>query len=129
MLLIERVGQRKLAIPPFWISAVALVAVGLWADVSSLLVISCFIVFSVANAVSTALTGVYPGEVFPPEIRGAGVGFATATSRVGAAAGTFLLPLTVSEFGVATAMLCAAAISLIGGVVSHYLPRRPRSCC
>ncbi|MDI3406460.1 MFS transporter [Streptomyces cavernicola] len=121
VVLIERVGRRKLAIPPFWISAVALVVVGLWADVSPLLVISCFIVFSVANAISTALTGVYPGEVFPTEIRGAGVGFATAASRVGAAAGTFLLPLAMSEFGVATAMLCAAAISLIGGVVSHFL--------
>ncbi|POX42954.1 MFS transporter [Streptomyces sp. Ru73] len=121
VLLIERVGRRKLAVPPFWISAVALVAVGLWADASPLLVISCFIVFSVANAVSTALTGVYPGEVFPTEIRGAGVGFATAASRVGAAAGTFLLPLVVSGLGVATAMLCAAVISLTGGVVSHFL--------
>ncbi|CAL9615747.1 Inner membrane metabolite transport protein YgcS [Streptomyces sp. enrichment culture] len=121
VLLIERVGRRKLAVPPFWVSAAALIVVGVWADLSPLLVVACFLVFSLANAISTALTGVYPGEVFPTEIRGAGVGFATAASRVGAAAGTFLLPVVMSDFGVAVTMLCAAAISLIGGVVSHFL--------
>ncbi|MGW9132459.1 MFS transporter [Streptomyces sp. NPDC055681] len=77
--------------------------------------------FAIANAVSTALSGVYPGEVFSTEIRGAGVGFDTAASRIGAAAGTFLLPLAMSEYGVAAAMPCAAGVSLIGRVVSHFL--------
>lgn len=86
VLLIERVGRRKLAVPPFWISTVALVVVAFFSGTSAVLVLVCFLVFSLVNAASTALSGVYPGEVFPTEIRGAGVGFATAVSRVGAAA-------------------------------------------
>ncbi|MDI3406442.1 MFS transporter [Streptomyces cavernicola] len=121
VLLIERVGRRKLAVPPFWISTVALVVIALFADVSPALILVCFLVFSLVNAVSTALSGVYPGEVFPTEIRGAGVGFATAASRVGAAAGTFLMPLSAEGLGISTTMLLAAAISLIGGIVSHRL--------
>ncbi|MGY5106959.1 MFS transporter, partial [Streptomyces sp. 900105245] len=121
VLLIERVGRRKLAVPPFWISTVALVVVAFFSHTSAALVLVCFLVFSLVNAASTALSGVYPGEVFPTEIRGAGVGFATAVSRVGAAAGTFLLPLSVDSLGTSTTMLIAAAISLIGGIVSHRL--------
>ncbi|MGF9660715.1 MFS transporter [Arthrobacter crystallopoietes] len=118
---IERVGRRKLAVPPFWISAIALAGVALFAGASPAVVILCFLTFSFFNAVSTALTAVYPGEVFPTEIRGSGVGFATAASRVGAAVGTFVLPVSMEGLGVATTMMFAAAISLVGGVVSHFL--------
>lgn len=121
VVLIERVGRRKLAIPPFWISAAALLLVGLFAGASPTVVILCFLIFSFFNAVSTALTGVYPGELFPTEIRGAGVGFATAASRIGAAVGTFVLPVSMEGLGVATTMVFAAAVSIIGGVVSHFL--------
>ncbi|WP_307857021.1 MFS transporter [Pseudarthrobacter albicanus] len=121
MFLIEKVGRRKLAIPPMWIGAGALIIIGLFAHVSPIIILACFIIFSFANAVSTALTGVYPGEVFPTEIRGAGVGFATAVSRVGAAAGTFLLPLSISGLGIGTTMLFAAGICVIGALVSQRL--------
>ncbi|NIF78062.1 sugar porter family MFS transporter [Paraburkholderia sp. Cy-641] len=121
VLLIERVGRRKLAIPPFFISAIALMCVALFSHASSTIVLVCFFTFSFVNAVSTVLTGVYPGELFPTEIRGVGVGFATAFSRIGAAAGTFLLPLVITSFGVDTAMLIAAGISLFGGIVSYAL--------
>ncbi|GAB90169.1 MFS transporter [Gordonia rhizosphera] len=121
MFLIERVGRRMLAIPPMWIGSVALVIIGLFAHVSPLIILTCFVVFSFANAVSTALTGVFPGEVFPTEVRGAGVGFATAVSRIGAAAGTFILPLAVDGLGVGTTMLIAAAICAVGAVIAYYL--------
>ncbi|SOZ05332.1 Inner membrane metabolite transport protein YgcS [Cupriavidus taiwanensis] len=121
VMFIERVGRRKLAIPPFFISTIALLCVALFANVSPTLILICFFTFSFVNAISTTLTGVYPGEVFPTEIRGVGVGFATAFSRVGAAAGTFLLPLVIDSFGVGAAMLIAAGISLVGGIVSYFL--------
>ncbi|WP_444633965.1 MFS transporter [Cupriavidus oxalaticus] len=121
VMFIERVGRRKLAIPPFFISAIALLCVALFANVSPTLILICFFTFSLVNAISTTLTGVYPGEVFPTEIRGVGVGFATAFSRVGAAAGTFLLPLVIDSYGVGAAMLIAAGISLVGGIVSYFL--------
>lgn len=121
MFLIERVGRRKLAIPPMWIAAIALVVIGLFAHVSPIIILVCFMIFSFFNAVSTALTGVYPGEVFPTEIRGAGVGFATAFSRIGAAIGTFILPMSVAGLGVGATMLIAAGICVLGAVISQYL--------
>lgn len=121
MFLIEKVGRRKLSIPPMWIAAAALVVIGLFSHMSPMIILISFIVFSFFNAVSTALTGVYPGEVFPTEIRGAGVGFATAISRIGAAAGTFILPLSVAGLGVGTTMLIAASICVLGAVISQYL--------
>lgn len=121
MFLIERVGRRKLSIPPMWIGAIALIIIGLFSHVSPMVILACFVAFSFANAISTALTGVYPSEVFPTEIRGAGVGFGTAISRIGAAAGTFILPMSVVSLGVGATMMIAAAICAIGAIVSHYL--------
>jgi putative MFS transporter len=121
MFLIERVGRRRLSIPPMWIAAVALVVIGLFAHISPIIILVCFITFSFFNAISTALTGVYPGEVFPTEIRGAGVGLATAFSRIGAAAGTFILPMSVEGLGVGATMLIAASICVLGAVISQYL--------
>ncbi|TGN99569.1 MFS transporter [Burkholderia sp. USMB20] len=119
--LVEHVGRRNLAIPPFWISTVALVIVGLFSNGSTTVIMVAFLTFSFVNAISTALTGVYPGEVFPTEVRGVGVGFATAASRVGAAFGTFVLPITIQSLGIVVAMFIAAGISLFGGVVSQLL--------
>jgi dihydrodipicolinate synthase/N-acetylneuraminate lyase len=47
------------------------------------IVLGLFLVFSFFNAIYTTLTGVYPPEVLPTEIRGIGTGFATSVSRVG----------------------------------------------
>jgi putative MFS transporter len=123
---IEKVGRRKLGIPPFFISAIALMSVALFAHASPTIILVCFFTFSLVNAISTTLCGVYPGEVFPTEIRGVGVGFATAFSRIGAAAGTFLLPVVIGSYGVGTAMLIAAGISLFGGIVSYALAPETR---
>jgi hypothetical protein len=46
---------------------------------------SCFLTFSFFTVMYGTLTSVYPGEVFPTEIRGIGTGFAAAVSRIGAA--------------------------------------------
>jgi putative MFS transporter len=121
MLLVERVGRRKLSAPPLWICTVALIVIGLFSHASPTIVILCFAIFSFFNAIPTALTGVYPGEVYPTEIRGAGVGFGMAVSRIGAAAGTFVLPVVVNVYGVGPTMLIAALICGIGAVVSQAL--------
>jgi len=119
MYLIERVGRRKLAIPPMWIGAAALVVIGLFSHVSPMIILVCFLAFSFTNAISSSLCGVYPGEIFPAEIRGAGVGLATAFSRVGGAAGTFILPLSVQALGTGTTVLIAAGCCAVGGLVAQ----------
>lgn len=125
-MLVEKMGRRKLGIPPFFICALAFVMIALYADVSHTLVLICFFIFYFANTIPTALTGVYPGEVFPTEIRGIGIGFVTAVSRIGAAMGTFLLPLGIETYGIEMMIYIAAIICVIGGIVSYYLAPETR---
>ncbi|CAL9373476.1 Inner membrane metabolite transport protein YgcS [Streptomyces sp. enrichment culture] len=118
-ILIERVGRRLLVIPQFWMGAAALAMVGFFPAASPVLILVCFLLFSYTNAMSTAVTGVYPNEVFSTDIRGAGIGLATATSRIGAAAGTFLVPVALETIGVGSTMLVAAGLCAVGAVVTQ----------
>ncbi|MDI3387960.1 MFS transporter [Streptomyces sp. B-S-A8] len=121
LLLIERIGRRKLTIPQQWVCAAVLLIIGLWTSAPPAVILGCFLVFAFANAMCTALTGVYPGEIFPTEIRGIGTGFATAFSRVGAALGTFLLPWSMHHLGAGPSMLVAAGVCVVGALVSQAL--------
>lgn len=121
MLSIERVGRRKQAIVPFWIMAAALGVVGLWAGVPGWVLVACFAVFSFFNALSGNLTAVYPIEILPTAVRSTGVGVATACSRIGAAIGTFLLPVGIEAIGTAWCMVIAAGVCVAGAVTSHLM--------
>lgn len=121
MLTIERVGRRPQLIIPFWIMTVALVVVGLGPTAPAAVLVTCFAVFAFFNALQGNLAAVYPTEVFPTELRSTGVGVSTAFSRIGAAAGTFLLPVGISTIGIGPCMLVAAGLTLIGGVVSYVM--------
>ena len=83
--------------------------------------LALFLVFSFFNAMYTTLTGLYPAEVFPTEIRGIGTGFAAAVSRVGAGIGTFLLPWSMTNLGSGPTMLIAAGIAAVGAGLSQWL--------
>jgi putative MFS transporter len=120
-LTIELIGRRKQLIGPFWIMAVALLVIGLWAGAPPLLLVGAFAVFAFFNAMAGNLTAVYPIEVFPTDVRATGVGIANAFSRVGAAVGTFLLPVGIDAIGLAWCMVIGAAMCVIGAVVSHAL--------
>ncbi|MCW4466793.1 MFS transporter [Glutamicibacter sp. MNS18] len=121
VLLIDRRGRRSLTVPPQWVCFVLLLGLGLWVGAPMWFVLGCLLAFSFLNAGYTTLTGVYPGEVFPTEIRGLGTGFATAVSRVGAGFGTFVLPSLINNFGVERTMLMAAGVVLIGALISQWL--------
>ena len=119
--LVDRIGRRPLTVPPQWLCAVVLAVIALWAGAPAAVVLVCFLVFSFFNAGYTALTGVYPSEVLPTEIRGLGTGFACSVSRIGAAAGTFLLPWSMDNIGAGPTMLIAAGICAVGAGVSQVL--------
>jgi len=119
--MIERIGRRKMLLIPFWIQIAALVAIGVWVDAPPWLVVVGFALFTFFNAYACDLCGVYPSEVFPTEVRGLGVGVASAASRIGAALGVWLLPVALDTIGVQASMLLAAAICVAGAVVSHIL--------
>ncbi|MFF3560865.1 MFS transporter [Streptomyces sp. NPDC002574] len=119
-LVVDRIGRRRLLIPPFWITAGCLALVAVWPG-STPVIVAGFLFFIFLNAASSALTAVYPLEVFPTSMRTTGVGFAAAMSRVGAAIGTFLLPMGLDRFGVEFVRLVGAGVLALGGLVSHFL--------
>ncbi|MEU1513227.1 MFS transporter [Streptomyces sp. NPDC005811] len=121
LVLIDRIGRRRLTVPGQWFCAAVLAIIGLWSGAPAAVALTCFLVFAFANSMYTALTGVYPGEIFPTEIRGIGTGFATAFSRVGAALGTFALPWSMEHLGSGPSMLIAAGVCVVGAAVSQVL--------
>ncbi|MGW9432361.1 MFS transporter [Streptomyces decoyicus] len=128
-LVVDRIGRRKLLIPPFWITAVCLALVAVWPSSTPVIVVGFlfFLFFIFLNAASSALTAVYPLEVFPTSLRTTGVGFATAMSRVGAVVGTFLLPMGLDRFGAEFVLPVGAGVLALGGRVSQFLAPRPRT--
>ncbi|TWP37938.1 MFS transporter [Leekyejoonella antrihumi] len=119
MLVIEKVGRRSLLLTSFYVMVVTLAVLGIWGTAPAVILLACFAGFAFFNAVSDDLTGVYPAEIFPSELRGSGVGLAAAASRIGATAGTFLLPIGIDHFGIGPSLLAGAAICVVGLVVTH----------
>jgi putative MFS transporter len=121
VLLIDKVGRRALTVPPQWLCTVVLAIIGLWVGAPPFVVLALFLTFSFFTVMYGTLTSVYPGEVFPTEVRGIGTGFAAAVSRIGAALGTFLLPWSMANLGASVSMLIAAVIAGIGAALSQWL--------
>ncbi|MEA2378456.1 MAG: transporter, putative metabolite transport protein [Thermoleophilaceae bacterium] len=119
VLLMDRVGRRPMLILPFWVCAAALAVVGLAPEGPIALIIMCFVAFGFFNALSGTLTGPYPSELFATELRTTAVGIAAAASRIGAALGTFLLPIGLDNIGVGPSMLIAAGFCVAGAVVTQ----------
>ena len=119
MALIDKAGRRVFTVPPQWITLGIFLILGLWSGAPPVLVLALFLVFSFLNAVNGVLTSVYPGEVFPTDVRGAGTGFAAAISRLGAATGTFLMPIGIEKIGIHPVMLIMAVVVASGAIVSQ----------
>lgn len=121
MLTLERVGRREQVLATFAVTTVALSVIGFWGSAPGAVVVVCFTLFSLFNAAQGNLTVVYPSEIMPTEVRGTGIGFACAVSRLSAAAGTFLLPIGIDTIGIAACMGIGAGVLLIGGIVSYFM--------
>jgi putative MFS transporter len=120
VMLIERIGRRPLLIVPFWVTGAALVILGVVPKTAVTVIVLCFIVFALFNAGSSVLQWVYPSELFPTQVRGTALGFATSVSRVGAAIGTFLFPIGMARLGASNLMLLVGAVCAVGGIVSVF---------
>ncbi len=119
--LVERIGRRKLLIVPLWITGIALLIVAFDAVLPVWLVAISFFVYLFAYGAASILCGVYPMELFPTAVRTTGVGFASSVSRIGAATGTFLLPIALAHWGVGVTMAAMAAVCFAGAIVSQYM--------
>jgi MFS transporter, putative metabolite transport protein len=119
MLVIERTGRRRLLLTSFWVMVATTGLIGVWTGGPAAVLLAALVGFAFFNAISGDLTGVYPAEIFPSELRGSGVGFSAAMSRIGAAGGTFLLPVGIDKLGIGPSMLIAGAVCAIGLVVTY----------
>jgi putative MFS transporter len=113
------IGRRPMLIGCFWVMTITIAVIGGWSGAPGIIVVLCFALFSFFAAGAGMLCGVYPAELFPSQLRAQGTGVAAAFSRIGAAGGTFLLPLGITHLGIGPSVLIGAAISAIGLFVTY----------
>ncbi len=118
LLIIDRFSRRKFVIWSFILLAIPLLVLGLVPAAPVIVVLLSFGFFALVTTGTGNIEFVYPPELFPTSLRASGSGLAAATSRVGAAVGTFLLPLSVAQWGTHVTLILAGVIMLMGLIVS-----------
>ena len=94
---------------------------------SEMLVLVMFGAYAVFIGGAQVLELVYPNELFPTEVRAFAVGMGSSMSRIGSAAGTWLVPISLQSLGIAHTMYAAALVSFIGLLVSVWLAPETRN--
>jgi putative MFS transporter len=110
----ETIGRRRLYIWSFALMTLPLLVLALVPIEAAVLVVASFCFYAFVSGPTNVLSWSYPNELFPTHIRATAVGFATAMTRVGATAGTFLLPILLESIGTRPTMLVGAAVVASG---------------
>jgi len=116
-LMVDRVSRRGFLIGSFTTAAIAMLTLIAWPNVPPGPMIVLFATFAGVLSAASNLVYVYLPELFPTTARASGIGLAIATSRIGSAASTFLLPIVVADYGVRSALGACVAVLVIGAVV------------
>lgn len=119
--LVNIIGRRPLLIYSFLLSALALLGLGAFANSAEWVVLTFFGLYALFIGGAQVLQLVYPNEIFPTDIRAAAVGIGASLSRIGAAIGTWLVPISLVSIGIGNTMYAAAAVSAVGLLVSVWL--------
>lgn len=117
----ESMGRRPLLIWSFVAMLAPMVILAVAPSGPAPLVIGAFAFYALASGGPNILEWIYPNEIFPTEIRATANGVVTAISRIGAASGTFLLPLGLTTIGTGPTMLVAAGLTAAGLIVTMLL--------
>lgn len=125
--LINSIGRRSMLIYSFLFSGLALLGLGAFHAGSEVVILSLFGAYALFIGGAQVLQLVYPNELFPTEIRACAVGFGTSMSRVGAAVGTWLVPMALDSHGIAFTMYAAALVTLVGLAFAWALAPETRS--
>ncbi|WP_313221219.1 MFS transporter [Stutzerimonas nitrititolerans] len=125
--LINPLGRRNMLMHSFLWSGLALLLLGLFPDGGAQMTLLLFASYALFIGGAQVLQYVYPNELFPTEIRGSAVGLATSLSRIGAAIGTYLVPLSLTSIGIANTMLVAFGISMVGLLVTWLMAPETRA--
>jgi putative MFS transporter len=118
LVIVDWLPRRVFVVGSFTVTSLALLVSSAVAGLPDGLVVLSFAVFSCVLSAAQAQIYVYLPELFPTAIRASGLGIAVAASRLGAAAGTSLLPLCVIRFGIHAALYVCVITLALGGVVS-----------
>lgn len=117
MRLLDTAGRRRTIIWSFVLMVVPLAVLGWWPTAPVFVVIGCFCLYAFFAGGPGILEWLYPNELFPTSIRASAIGVAVAFSRIGAAVGTYLVPISLERLGTATTMYIGAGITVIGVLV------------
>ena len=121
--LIPRISRRAFLMSTFYGAGVILVVMTVWQSMPSYLALALLTSLALVLAIAITLEFLYPPELFPTELRASGVGLTVAISRIGAAGGTFLLPIINESFGVFASLgMCIGALFLGGIVCQVWAP-------
>jgi len=116
---VETLGRRPMTVIPFALMAIPLLALWLLPHGPVWFVILAFCFYAFVSGGPSLMEWIYPNELFPTEIRATAVGIVVAISRIGAATGTFLMPIGLDHLGVSGVMLIGAILTVIGFVVTY----------
>ncbi len=125
ILLVEKWGRIKLQVLGFAGMALGLLVLAiaeLAPQVGSMHVPMVLVGFTIFNLLMNmgpnATTFILPAELFPTEVRASGHGFSAGSAKVGAAVGSFFLPILQSSWGVSQTILIMSFVSLLGLIVT-----------
>lgn len=116
---INRISRRSFLVGSFSAAAVALLALSAAPDLNAGAMMLLFAIFAGVVSAASNLVYVYIPELFPTDLRASGIGLAVAASRIGSAAGTFVLPVMVAAYGVRSALGACVAVLVLGGWVCY----------
>ena len=116
ILIFNRISRRMFLVSNFLVSAILIGILALF-PLNSQLQLLVFTIFAIVLSSGLVLDYPYPTELFDIKIRGTGVGTCITISRIGAAAGTFLLTILTHNGGANLAMLVCGGVLLFSFIV------------
>lgn len=117
IIIFNRISRRSFLINNFLFSEILIGILALMPQISSILKLLVFSVFSIVLSSGLVFDYSYPTELFDIKVRATGVGTCITISRIGAAAGTFLLPILTDVGGAGLAMLVCAGVLLFAFLI------------
>lgn len=116
IVLSNRLPRRYFLIGTFLASAAFLLVLSIWHQAPLALTLILFSLFSLTISAALVMDYAYPNELFDASIRTSGVGMCIAISRIGAVAGTFMLPIISNAWGSQAIFIICGTVLLIGGL-------------
>ena len=126
LLTIDRMPRRTFLNGTYLLSGGAMLALVVLDHPPTFVSVALFAVFASVLSASSNLVYVYLPELFPTSLRASGLGLAIASSRVGSAVSTFLLPILVGSFGIHVALGACVAVLALGGITCYLLAPETR---